>query len=73
MPGSTFTSEHIYLDCYSAPQSMTLTLLNSTQIALATGVGNSPISIAATLSAGATYYLEVSNGTGPYSVKVTSP
>jgi hypothetical protein len=64
----------MYLDCYSAPQNMTLTLLNATQTPVATAVSGAPSNpIASTLTAGATYYLEVSNGTGPYTVKVTSP
>jgi hypothetical protein len=64
----------MYLDCYSAPQSMTLTLLNATQTPVATAVSGAPSDpIVTTLTSGATYYLEVSNGSGPYAVKVTSP
>jgi hypothetical protein len=68
------TQAHIYLDCYSAPQSMTLTLFNAAQTPVATAVvGTSSNPIAITFTPSVNYYLEVSNGIGPYEIKITNP
>ncbi len=72
---ANMTSAHIYIDCYSAPQTMIATLYNSaptpTPVATVSTAGTNPV--AYTFTAGVTYFLEVSNGTGPYKIKITSP
>ncbi len=67
---------HVYIDCASEPQFITLNVYNASQTLVSSAsTASFPVSYSAAVSfsSGVTYYIKVSNGVGPYTVEVTNP